>query len=187
MWWVWIQKHACSKSSKSHGKQTQSSPRGKRRWEERRKEKGKTGEQETEEQGRGERGMEGREERTNPWACSPVFRLYRKSHPTAPSIWENFFRNLAEKHTSSPPQGQCPLKQCDFLWKKCGKNFFRRSESKTGKCGKISRKGGSEVLNTCICFLFGEIAKTGVVEVGFPYPHFTLSQNGNILVNTKNF
>ena len=37
-----------------------------------------------------------------------------------------------------------------------------------------------------ICLLFGEIAKTGVAEGGFPYSHITLSQNVNILVKTKN-
>ena len=37
-----------------------------------------------------------------------------------------------------------------------------------------------------ICFLFGEIAKTGVPEGGFPHSHITLSQNVNILVKTKN-
>ena len=37
-----------------------------------------------------------------------------------------------------------------------------------------------------ICFLFGEIAKTGVAEGEFPYSHITLSQNVNILVKTKN-
>ena len=37
-----------------------------------------------------------------------------------------------------------------------------------------------------IRFLFGEIAKTGVADGGFPYSHITLSQNVNILVKTKN-
>ena len=41
-------------------------------------------------------------------------------------------------------------------------------------------------LITKICFLFDEIAKTGVAEGGFPYSHITLSQNVNISVKTKN-
>ena len=36
-----------------------------------------------------------------------------------------------------------------------------------------------------MCFLIGEIVKTGVAVEGFPYSHFTLSQNVNILVKTK--
>ena len=44
-------------------------------------------------------------------------------------------------------------------------------------------------MNTLTCFLFREIAKTGVAEGGggvVLYSHITLSQNVNILVKSKN-
>ena len=106
------------------------------------------------------------------------------------------------------------LRNKDFCLKwhfnshKRGKHKFElgtRSEPKTGKCGKISQKGGGSdqiplfyvrlpknfcmpkssrgaktcftkvgswyliILNNYTCFLFGEIAKTGVAEGRFPF------------------